>query len=124
MSSVRNFVGCDVHSPKPIPATPTHCRRCEVELEPLRRWGGLCRACVSPAAVAKLRDPQAMQWVIVREFIRKRKSGIRERCLRVQCSCGKQRVIAKSAWRTQRSTCCKRCSLAHFSVSELGRSYA
>jgi hypothetical protein len=118
-----NFVGLGVYAPKPIPDTPTHCRGCGSVLEPLRRWGGLCRTCIAPAEPGKLRDPQVVAWTIVKEFKRKRK-GVTEWCVRVQCGCGRQRVIAKAAWRTQRSTCCKRCSLARFSVTELGRSYA
>lgn len=116
-----------MHTPKPIPSTPTHCQ-CGTWLEPLRRWGGKCKDCIRSAQPGKLHDPQALQWTVVKEFKRKRPGGKRrgvvERCVRLRCSCGKYRTMSLAEWRARRSTCCKRCSLAHFSVSDLGRSYA
>jgi hypothetical protein len=112
-----------MYSPKPIPDTPTHCRKCRDVLEPLRRWGGLCKRCVTSAKPGRLHDPQALKWTVVKEFKRKRR-GVVERCVRVRCTCGRERTMSRADWNSRRSTCCKRCSLAHFSVSELGRTYA
>lgn len=106
-------------APKPIPEGPACCRGCGGTLEPLRRWGGLCRDCVRELPH---RTRARAEWCIVREFTRTRgpQGRIKERMVRVRCSCGKERVITWSDWSRRRTHCCKRCSLAGFDPGMMG----
>lgn len=102
----RRVVGSDGFFPwrlKPVPTGPTECRSCGVPLEPLRRYAGLCKACV--AARPKRRRP-ARQQRIVRRFVR---SG--ETYLELECGCGARRVMHVGTYNTQRPAQCKRCQL-------------
>lgn len=101
-----------------VPATPTHCRGCGAELEPLRRAGGRCKPCVAsmvtvpaPAPTARL----ASQMTLLREFRRKRAGRpghMRgERMVEVRCSCGTQRVLQWQIWHDRPPQCCNRCRL-------------
>jgi hypothetical protein len=98
-------------SPKPIPSTPTHCRGCGQELEPLRRWGGLCRTCVRALPHGALRDRISVQWIVIGHFARKRRDGIKERCVRLRCTCGTERTMSLAEWTHRRSLRCNRCRL-------------
>lgn len=88
---------------KPIPATPTHCRDCATLLELLRRYAGLCKACV--AKRAKRRKPLRLM-KIVRSFVRHRCKFVE-----VECDCGVRRVMRLATYNVQRPQCCKRCRL-------------
>lgn len=101
-------------APKPIPTSPTHCRGCGVLLEPLRRYGGLCKACVPSAALGRLADPMARKWTVIERFKRSRSTcngPITERCVRVRCVCGSERVMTVAIWSCRRSLGCKRCRM-------------
>ena len=90
---------------KDVPATPTHCqgRGCGALLEPMRRYAGLCKACV--AKRAKRRKPPVLMRVL-RSFVR---HG--ERFVEVQCACGNRRIMRLWSFNDQRPTRCKRCRL-------------
>lgn len=101
------------YEPKPIPDGPTHCRVCGFELEPLRRWGGLCKDCV-PRAVGTTMLEQAttkLQWREVKRFTRVRKDGQRNVIVVVRCSCGTEREMTPAEFegRSRRANACKRC---------------
>ena len=105
--------------PKPIPLEPVACRGCGKLLEPLRRWGGLCRECVCELPHA---SPRRASWELVRTFKRKRSKGkVIERCVLVRCSCGNERVLTWTHWTQRRPTRCKRCSLSGFDVRQVGQ---
>jgi hypothetical protein len=97
---------------KPVPAEPTHCRRCRTELEPLRRWGGLCLRCVAARArPAPLPTEQLRcRFTVVRSFYRQR-AGHRERYVEVRCECGQRRTYKQTIWMHHRPKWCKRCRL-------------
>lgn len=102
---------------RPVPLSPTHCRRCRAELEPLRRWGGLCRRCVARRSRPAPKPTERLQsrLTLVREFIRKRTSGarvgLRESYVEVRCSCGQLSVMKRTRWMLRRPACCNRCRL-------------
>lgn len=96
---------------KPIPDAPTHCIRCQTELPLLRRYAGLCALCIHTHAPGRLEDPVASDWVIVASLTRRRADGYRERCFRLQCLCGAQRVIIASHYHTGRTARCNRCRM-------------
>lgn len=104
-------------SPKPIPDGPTHCRGCSDRLEPLRRWGGLCRVCVRNFPRLGLRrrrsDPDAFKWRELKRFVRKRPNGVNETCVRVKCQCeyGTERTMSVTEFEQRRSNACNRCKL-------------
>jgi hypothetical protein len=96
-----------VAAPKPIPDTPTHCR-CGALLPPLRRYGGLCSACLPSAPPSRLPDPMATAWTIVSAFVRQRAAGP-ENWFVVRCRCGTVREMSSSKWRSRHSTQCDAC---------------
>lgn len=95
-------------APKDIPDEPTHCqgRGCGVLLEPLRRYAGLCKACVVKCSrrLAKKRPKPKLR--ILRSFMR---HG--EKHVEVECVCGNRRIMRLSTLRIERPTRCKRCRL-------------
>lgn len=99
--------------PKPIPDTPTHCNRgCGTELEPLRRYAGVCRTCIlaghkPKAAFAKPRSV----WKVVQRYRKKCRDGYSRPHVRIECSCGAQRRMREEAWRRHRPQHCNRCRL-------------
>lgn len=96
----------------PVPTTPTHCRACGVvELEPLRRYGGLCKACVRSRSKAAPADQQLRcRMKVVRQLYRQR-VGHRERYVEVRCECGRRRVLKWSNWCLHPPLSCNRCRL-------------
>lgn len=90
----------------PVPSAPTHCK-CGAWLEPLRRYGGRCKACVTrPSAPTT----QASVLVLVRWFYRSRR-GHKERFVEVRCTCGRRRTLQWTKWQHHRPQCCNRCRL-------------
>jgi hypothetical protein len=96
---------------KPVPLTPTHCE-CGEWLEPLRRWGGKCKACVRSGArpVPLPTDQLRTTMTVVRTLFRQRTKH-RERYVEVRCSCGRRRVLKWSTWVHEQPRCCNRCRL-------------
>lgn len=125
-------------SPKPIPATPTHCTGCGSELEPLRRWGGKCKQCVrgrgEPKQVAAA-EPCINRWHVIRRFTQVRPNGVRERFVRVRCTtpigdgiCGSERNMSQSKFdgsecEGHRSLACRRCKLKNIKARGVDRDY-
>lgn len=103
---------------RPVPTEPTHCRKCRAELEPLRRWGGLCAKCVSrrakraPKPTEKLRS----KFAFVRSFYKQR-PGHKERFVEAVCECGHRSNYQWSTWVRQKPMCCKRCRLREVSAN-------
>jgi hypothetical protein len=115
----------DASGLKAIPTKPTHCRGCGVELPPLRRWGGRCKSCVMGMPHrARRADPLAVRWVIVKRFSRRRGKGITERCVRVRCECGNERVMTLAVWQQRRTLGCKQCALRGFRTRGVESDYA
>lgn len=100
--------------PKPIPDGPTCCRGCGCVLPLLRRWGGLCAACVAARGKhQRVRpDPLALRWTELARYVRKRNNGERETVVRVRCQCGTVRIMDLASWNQRRTLCCARCRLA------------
>ena len=69
----------------------------------LRRYAGLCKACVAKRAKHRP-PPRPMR--IVRSFVR---HG--ERYHEIECGCGARRVMRQSTYVVQRPQSCKRCRL-------------
>lgn len=99
------------YNPKPIPDSPTHCRTCGFALEPLRRWGGLCRDCV-PRAVGAQMQPANNQfrWTEVRRFKRKCRGFMRQFVV-VRCQCGVEREMGASEFVQRKALGCNKCKL-------------
>lgn len=98
---------------QPVPLQPTNCRACGSLLEPLRRYAGLCRACVMgftrPAQKPTNRiEPQLC---VLEESCRMRPDGRRERYVLVQCTCGQRRTLKRTTWLHHQPRCCNRCRL-------------
>lgn len=102
---------------KPVPATPTHCRGCGLELERLRRYAGLCRQCVAARMSAATAPQPRVQ--VVRDFVR---HG--EKFVVVQCACGVQRTMRLSTYNAQRPLTCKACRLAAIKRNGFEAEYA
>ena len=97
----------------PVAATPTHCRGgCGTELEPLRRAGGLCRACVMARAAVPPPPTDVLlgHMTVVRTFYKQR-LGHRERYAELVCDCGVKREIRWSTWVHHKPLSCNRCRL-------------
>jgi len=93
---------------KTIPATPTHCR-CGTELEPLRRYAGMCQRCVARwmRRRAKRPAPARLRMRVVRRYVR---AGVKY--VVVQCGCGAgRRTMRAATYDTQRPQSCNRCRL-------------
>jgi hypothetical protein len=90
---------------KAVPTTPTHCR-CGVELEPLRRYAGLCKRCVARWMKRRAKRVRpAMR--VVRRFER---DGVRY--VEVRCTCSKRRrTMREATYDAQRPETCNRCRL-------------
>lgn len=101
---------------KPVPATPTNCRGCDVVLEPMRRYAGLCRECVIKRSKRRRRQ-RPMR--VVQTFVR---AG--EKHLEVECGCGARRVMRLSTYNAQRPQTCKRCRLRAVSRHGFEAEYA
>ncbi len=108
-------------TPKVIPTGPIHCRACGCELEPLRRWGGECRACVAgrhSGVEHRVSDETVVpQWTIVERYRHRRPDGVREWYLRVRCDCGTERVMSVSDFDRKKSIRCNACRLAGIRAS-------
>jgi hypothetical protein len=102
----RAFDGYVLPVLKAVPATPTHCG-CGVELEPLRRYAGLCKRCVA-TWTQRSRQRQAERPImqVVRRFARKSVKYVE-----VECGCKVRRTMREATYRVQRPQCCKRCRL-------------
>lgn len=99
---------------RPIPPGPASCRECGAELEPLRRYAGLCAPCIRRRARSRpeaARTPLDATFSVIREFVRETASGRRERFIEVRCTCGTLRTMKLSNWTTHRPACCNRCRL-------------
>jgi len=96
---------------KPIPAKPTHCRRCSSELPLLRRYGGLCGDCIVTHAPPRLEDPTRRKWVILERRPARLPNGETVIRLRVKCACGYERTMTQAEWRNSRSLQCNRCRM-------------
>ena len=97
---------------KPIP--PAHpCKGCGVELEPLRRYGGLCADCVKPKARPEPPQASPASRVRVLETIyrvrRVGKRAVRTKYVRVECACGRKSTVEATAWKRARPRMCKAC---------------
>lgn len=112
----------DLHA---VPDKPTHCRQCRIELEPLRRYGGLCRNCIQgnaqPAAAPT--EPLRCRFTIVRTLYRAR-PGHREKYVEVQCECGQKRTLKWSTWEHKRPLCCNQCRLKDINARGFEAEYA
>lgn len=117
-------------SPKPIPDSPTHCRGCGDWLEPLRRWGGLCRDCVRDAcgrSTTRTRsEPGAFKWRELRRFVRKRRNGVNETCVRAKCQCefGTERTMSLTQFKQHASLACNKCKLKQIRAHGVESDYA
>lgn len=100
-----------MHATKPIPATPTHCRRCSAELPLLRRYGGLCGACIVTQPPARLEDPTRRKWVIIARRVVRHPNGETYTQLRIRCDCGNERRMSLAEWRSGRAKQCNRCRM-------------
>ena len=89
---------------RPVPDTPTHCTQCGAELEPLRRYGGLCKACVAKCPAVRKYAKSRLR--VVRYLVRHGR-----RFVEVKCSCGRRRTMRLSTWKLQPPQCCKCCRL-------------
>jgi hypothetical protein len=107
-------------TPQPIPDEPTHCRVCTVaELEPLRRYAGVCKRCVMARMKPAIAPTTPLKSVfrVVRRFSRKRADGKLERYVEVRCggtrgvACGRRRTLKATTWRHHRPRCCSACTL-------------
>ncbi len=97
----------------PVPSHPTACRQCGAVLEPLRRYAGLCRACVL-AFERAIPRPSArieQQLCALQETYRVRPDWRRERYVLVQCKCGRRRTLKWVTWEHHKPRCCNRCRL-------------
>lgn len=118
MSARRQDVPWFVHEGelRRVPDGPTHCA-CGAELERLRRYGGMCRACVAARAAAagpppKPTDRLRSSMTLVGVEMRARPGHTtRERFAIVRCSCGVQRSIYYHLWIARPPACCKACRL-------------
>lgn len=108
-----------------VPAKPTHCRKCGAELEPLRRYGGLCRDCIARDAqpVVPPTEQLRCQFTVVRTLYRAR-PGHRERYVEVVCDCGQRRVLKWSTWAHKRPLCCNQCRLRGINARGFEAEYA
>jgi hypothetical protein len=98
---------------QPVPTQPTVCRGCDSPLEPLRRFAGLCRACVLafPHVAQKPTAHLEPQFCVLQESHRIRPDGRRERYVLVACTCGRRRTLKWTTWQHHRPRCCNRCRL-------------
>lgn len=114
MTDTFQVTGVDMTKPKPIPATPTHCTRgCGTELEPLRRYAGLCKLCVARMSIrnALVSAKPLSIWKVVREYTVKRKDGFNEKYFHIVCGCGRTRNIKADKWKRSKPKHCSRCRL-------------
>ena len=108
-----------------VPTEPTHCKRCSAELEPLRRYAGLCRECIvgkAPPAVAPT-APLKSKFTVLRELYRTR-PGFKEKYVEVQCECGQRRVLKWATWAHRRPACCGKCRLKSIEAKGFEAEYA
>src|SRR5262245_5631323 len=114
--------------PKPIPEGPTHCRGCGQEIEPLRRWGGLCKRCVYGLKKSSDRprhEPVRFRWRLLEQYVRIRPNGIREKRVRVICECGRtRRTMGLTDYNQRKSLACRRCLLADIRLRGVESDYA
>jgi len=89
---------------KAVPSTPTHCG-CGVELEPMRRYAGLCKRCVAEWSERRRRRPTRASRVL-RRFVRNRVWYVE-----VECGCKVRRTMREATYKVQRPQSCKRCRL-------------
>lgn len=98
-----------------VPAGPLHCV-CGAKLEPMRRYAGLCGACVKRRArgveraqpTDKLRSQMTLVGV---EWRRRAGHDKRERFALLRCSCGTERSIYYHLWVHRPPACCNACRL-------------
>jgi hypothetical protein len=98
---------------QPVPTRPTDCQKCGSPLERLRRYAGLCRACVLSFAHAASKSTAHIepQFRVLQKSHRVRPDGRRERYVLVQCTCGQRRTLKWTTWQHHRPRCCNRCRL-------------
>lgn len=96
---------------RPVPDHPTHCGRCRAELEPLRRWGGLCAKCIRKRGKASAQRVVEPHYELITEYMHKKPNGHRERYVRVRCSCGRKSRMSRRTWLRRRPAGCHRCRL-------------
>lgn len=90
---------------KPVPSAPTHCG-CGAELEPLRRYAGLCARCVAARPRPRRRMRPAARLRVLEHFKRRG-----EKCVRIECGCGARRIMTLRAYKVQRPESCQKCRL-------------
>lgn len=101
--------------PKPIPDGPLECRGCSGPLEPLRRWGGLCKKCVRDGMRPPRNAAAPSQMRVVGHFQgqshqrARAAAGKTEHYVLVECTCGRQEQILWSLWVNRRPASCARC---------------
>jgi hypothetical protein len=98
---------------EPVPAQPTVCRLCGAHLAPLRRYAGLCRACIMAGARPAQRPTSRAVPLFVElgRSYRRRPDGRKERYVQIQCTCGRRRTLKLSTWEQHKPRCCNRCRL-------------
>jgi len=113
-------------SVQPVPLEPTQCRGCGIVLEPLRRYAGLCRACVMgfTRPAQKPTGHIEPQLCVLQESCRMRPDGRRERYVLVQCTCGQRRTLKWTTWQHHRPRCCNRCRLRDIDLHGFEAEYA
>lgn len=117
-------------NPKPIPQTPTHCRGCDSVLEPLRRWGGMCRQCVRDwQGTHKRLDAQqaaepVFRWRVIKQITRLRPDGRHEKYVQCACVCGTKRTMTLSSFEQRRSYACRGCHMREVRVRGVESDYA
>jgi len=117
----------DVH---PVPATPTHCG-CGTLLEPLRRYAGLCKACVAQRSVGKVvkqpTDKLVTRLVVIRMLVRERcdhGQTRRVRYVEVRCCCGRKRMLPWTTWQHHRPLSCNICRMRDIAARGFEAEYA
>ena len=108
-----------------VPDKPTHCRQCNIELELMRRYAGLCANCIKGKAQPRAAPtaPLRCRFTLLRELSRQR-VGHKERYVEVQCECGQKRTLKWSTWEHKRPLCCNQCRLKDINARGFEAEYA
>ena len=95
-----------------VPNGPIECRGCQAALEPLRRTGGYCKACVAARSAPPVPPTDRLRghMTVLRSLYRQR-LGHRERYAEVQCDCGVKRTLKWSTWMKHKPMSCNACRL-------------
>lgn len=118
--------GGERRSMQPVPTQPTLCRACGSPLEPLRRYAGLCRACVMAIRRPVLKPTARIgtQLRVLEHGHRVQPDGRRVRYVLVECKCGRRRTLRWSRWKHDPPRCCNRCRLADIDLRGFEAEYA